>query len=147
LIAVDTSAVIAILLDEPERAHFLDLIVDRQPALMSAVNLQEAGMVMRSRLGQDGLDDLFDLVRTLQIEIVAYDEDQARLALDAFDRFGKGIDPRARLNFGDCAAYALAKTLDVPLLYKGTDFGETDSLPLAPETARLMTLSADPRCP
>ena len=59
-------------------------------------------------------------------EIIPFDEAQAREALAAFDRYGKGIDPKARLNLSDCAAYALAKTLNAPLLFKGNDFTQTD---------------------
>ena len=60
-------------------------------------------------------------------EIIPFDEAQAREALAAFDRYGKGIDPKARLNLSDCAAYALAKTMNSPLLFKGGDFAETDA--------------------
>ena len=62
-----------------------------------------------------------------EIEIFAFDGPQVRAAAAAFDRYGKGIDPKARLNLSDCAAYALAKTLNVPLLFKGNDFSETDA--------------------
>ncbi len=60
------------------------------------------------------------------VEIVPFDEVQVHAAADAFDRYGKGIDPRARLNLSDCAAYALARTLGAPLLFKGGDFAKTD---------------------
>jgi ribonuclease VapC len=61
-----------------------------------------------------------------QVEIVAFDEGQAHAAAEAFDRYGKGINPKVRLNLSDCAAYALAKTMNCPLLFKGNDFAETD---------------------
>ena len=62
-------------------------------------------------------------------EVVAFDETQAREALAAFGRYGKGIDPQARLNLSDCAAYALARSMDLPLLFKGDDFTATDVRP------------------
>jgi ribonuclease VapC len=64
-----------------------------------------------------------------EIEIVAFDEVQARAATEAFDRYGKGINSKARLNISDCAAYALAKTMNCPLLFKGNDFTQTDVQP------------------
>ncbi len=66
------------------------------------------------------------MLRDGQIEIVPFDEVQVRAAAIAFDRYGKGIDPKARLNLADCAAYALARTMNSPLLFKGNDFTETD---------------------
>ena len=126
MIAIDTSAFIAILLDEPERLSFNQCIIDNQPALTSAVSLQEAGMIMRSRKGDIGVQDLFTLLTTLRVQVSAYDEAQARVAIDAFSKYGKGMGTAAKLNMGDCASYALAKSLDVPLLYKGHDFPATD---------------------
>lgn len=126
MIAIDTSAFIAILLDEPERLSFNQCITDNQPALTSAVSLQEAGMIMRSRKGDIGVQDLFTLLTTLRVQVSAYDEAQARVAIDAFGRYGKGMGTAAKLNMGDCASYALAKSLNVPLLYKGNDFPATD---------------------
>jgi ribonuclease VapC len=73
-------------------------------------------MVMLSRRGGEGIEALFDLTTTLRIQVVSYDETQARLAVEAFARNGKGIDAKARLNMGDCASYALARNLGVPLL-------------------------------
>ena len=126
MIVIDTSAFIAILLDEPERLSFNQCIIDNQPALTSAVSLQEAGMIMRSRKGDIGVQDLFTLLTTLRVQVSAYDEAQARVAIDAFSKYGKGMGTAAKLNMGDCASYALAKTLNVPLLYKGNDFPATD---------------------
>ena len=126
MIVIDTSVLIAILLDEPERLAFNRFIAAHQPANLSAVSLQEAGMIMRSRKGDAGVKDLFELLTTLRIRIIVYDEMQARLAIDAFARYGKGMGTPAKLNMGDCASYALAKTLNRPLLYKGEDFKATD---------------------
>jgi ribonuclease VapC len=126
MMVVDTSALIAILTREPEHHSFLQRLdaVDRR--LLSAVTLYETGIVLRTRLGPGGLDDLHDLLQELSAEIVPFDHAQAEAALAAYLRYGKGIDPKARLNMGDCAAYALAKGLNAPLLFKGTDFAATD---------------------
>ncbi len=86
-------------------------------------------MVLAGRTGDAVLWlPLDELIRDMNLEIVAHDADLARVAREAFLRFGKGRH-RARLNFGDCASYALAKTRDVPLLFKGSDFARTDIVP------------------
>jgi ribonuclease VapC len=132
LIVLDSSAIIAILTGEQERQDCLSAIQAADRAVMSAVNVHESGIVMRSRLGQDGLADLLELLTALAIEVVPFDADDARLAIIAFERFGKGIhsDSKARLNLCDCAAYALAARLDAPLLFKGDDFTHTDIDPV-----------------
>lgn len=126
MIVVDTSALIAILFREPEHQQFLTLLDGVERRLLSAVTYYEAGIVMRGRAGAGGLDDLNDLIQALSAEIVPFDHVQAAAALAAYARYGKGIDPKARLNLGDCASYALAKGLNAPLLFKGTDFAATD---------------------
>jgi ribonuclease VapC len=89
--------------------------------------VHETGVVLRIRRGLPALDRLWRfLVIENDFEIVAFDENQARLALSAFDRYGKGIHSKARLNLADCAAYALASGLGAPLLFKGDDFSATD---------------------
>jgi len=123
---VDTSAIIAILRNEPEKERFVDAILAASPRLMSAVSLQEAGMVIAGRFGDEAAWEPLDaLLARMGIEIVAHDGALAGLARTAFLRFGKGRHA-AGLNFGDCASYALAKATDVPLLFKGEDFGRTD---------------------
>jgi len=93
---------------------------------MSAVSLQEAGVVIAGRFGDAaGWEPLDALLDRLEMEIVAHDAALARIAREAFLRFGKGPHP-ARLNFGDCAAYAPAANNGVPLLFKGEDFSKTD---------------------
>jgi ribonuclease VapC len=131
MIAVDTSVLIAILLDEPERLHFNRVIADQQPAFLSAVSLQEAGMIMRSRKGEAGVADLHQLVMTLQLKVSPFDELQARAAIEVFGHYGKGMGTAAKLNMGDCASYALAKTMNAPLLFKGNDFAATDIIAAA----------------
>jgi ribonuclease VapC len=124
LIVVDTSALIAILLDEPERRTFIDIIVDYGDPCVSAATYLEASMVMEAYSGIHGGRDIDDLIEDVGIRIVPVDQAQARIAR-AFRRFGKGRH-RATLNFGDCFVYALAQALDAPLLFKGNDFTLTD---------------------
>jgi ribonuclease VapC len=126
MMVVDSSAIIAILFDEPERHIFEERIATEEFCLVSAVNGHEAACVMRARHGLGGVAKLWRLLDASQIEIIAFDEPQMRAAAAAFDRYGKGIDSRARLNLADCAAYALAKSLGAPLLFKGDDFAATD---------------------
>jgi ribonuclease VapC len=129
VIAIDSSAVISILRGESDGGRFADAITDADAACMSAVSLQESSMVLAGRTGDAVLWlPLDELIRDMNLEIVAHDADLARVAHEAFLRFGKGRH-RARLNFGDCASYALAKTRDVPLLFKGSDFARTDIVP------------------
>ena len=122
---VETSAVLAVLQDEPERTEFLALIAKAPRRLISAVSVLEAAMVLECRKGAAAGEVLDLFLRRASIETVAFDEEQLVLARIAFRRFGKGRH-RARLNFGDCASYALAQWSGEPLLFKGTDFTATD---------------------
>jgi ribonuclease VapC len=133
VIAVDTSAIIAIVQLEPEAAEFARCMEQAATVCISAVSLQEALMVLAGRRGDTAAWAPFDrMVRDLELEVIAHDDKLARIASDAFLRFGKGRHS-ARLNCGDCASYALAKSLSIPLLYKGGDFAKTDIVPaLAP---------------
>lgn len=125
MIAADTSALISILLNEPDAGAFRQCL-GTTVTCMSAVSLQEASMVLAGRLGDnDPWRELEELVAKARIEIVPHDADLARIARDAFLRFGKGRHP-ARLNCGDCASYALARHRRIPLLFKGDDFARTD---------------------
>jgi ribonuclease VapC len=127
MIVVDSSALVAILEHEVDAAVYAGAIELADRLLISAVNVHETGVVLRVRRGLSALDRLWRfLVIENDFEIAAFDEDQARLALSAFDRYGKGIHSRARLNLADCAAYALASSLGAPLLFKGDDFSATD---------------------
>lgn len=127
-IAVDTSAVVAILRNEPEKDRFVDAILAAYPRFMSAVSLQEAGMVVAGRRGDAAAWEPLDaLVTRLDLEIVAHDVALGMIAREAFLRFGKGRH-QAGLNFGDCAAYALASANGLRLLFKGEDFSRTDIL-------------------
>jgi ribonuclease VapC len=122
---IDTSALIAIFLGEPERKRFLDLIVEAPTRLISAANALETGIVLEARRGEAaGREfDLF-LVRS-NLEVVPVDSEQVEIARSAWRKYGKGRHP-AGLNFGDCFAYALAKSSDELLLAKGEDFSLTD---------------------
>ena len=126
MIVIDTSALVAILDQEPERAAFYEAIAAVDRRLVSAVAYQEAGQVMIARRGAHGLHDLEDFLTLVKAEIIPHDLTLAAMALEAFRRFGKGINPKARLNYCDCAVYALARAMDAPLLFKGNDFTETD---------------------
>jgi ribonuclease VapC len=124
-VVVDTSALVAVLLGEPERDAFIAELVGAADPLISAATLAESSVVMQAKTGADGVDDLDALLAVAAVRCVGVDEAQARVAREAFARFGKGVAP-AGLNFGDCFAYALARTMDRPLLYKGGDFSQTD---------------------
>ena len=126
MIVIDSSALIAILEHEPERSRFFQAIADSDRRAISAVNYQEAGQVIFARRGANGVRDLEELLDVMQAEVVPHDQTLAQFAIEVFKRYGKGIHPDARLNFCDCAAYALAATLQAPLLFKGSDFANTD---------------------
>lgn len=125
---IDTSALLAILLDEPERRSFNEAIEAAESRVISAATFVEASIVIEARFGAEGLRDLDLFVERALIEVVAVDVAQAQEARRAFSRFGKGRHP-AGLNYGDCFAYALAMVLSEPLLFKGDDFGQTDVIP------------------
>ena len=131
---IDTSAIIAVLLDEANAAGIAQTIETGSPRLLSAANLVEAPMVIESRKGEAGGRELDLLLYRAGIEVVAVDQDQAEVARLAWRQFGKGRHPAA-LNYGDCFAYALAKTRRLPLLFRGDDFAQTDiaGSPLVPE--------------
>jgi ribonuclease VapC len=122
---IDASAIIACLLAEPERVAFAEAIEGDRVRLISVVQVVEASFVILGRKQEPGLTDLHAFLDDGEIERVAVDVRQAEAAVDAFRRFGKGRHP-AGLNIGDCFAYALAKTTDEPLLFKGGDFARTD---------------------
>jgi ribonuclease VapC len=122
---IDTSALLAILLDEPERRAFNEAIEAAESRVMSAATFVEVSIVIESRFGAEGLRDFDLFVERAGIELASVDPEQAHVARRAFSRFGKGRH-RAGLNYGDCFAYALATVLGEPLLYKGEDFRQTD---------------------
>lgn len=123
---IDTSALTAILTLEPEARRLLDAIKAADRRAMSAATLVEAGIVAEGRAGEQGARDLDAALVRLKIEIVPLIESHAAHARRAFRRYGKGQGHPARLNLGDCFAYALAKATGEPLLFKGDDFAQTD---------------------
>ncbi|MGQ3046408.1 MAG: type II toxin-antitoxin system VapC family toxin [Niveispirillum sp.] len=125
MIVVDSSALMAILLQEAEAERLAACLGAVSSSMMSAVSLLESSMVATGRLGDGGVHKLQQLIQTFSISIIPFDADQATHAADAFRRFGKGRDTAA-LNMGDCASYALAASHSLPLLYKGADFANTD---------------------
>jgi len=122
---IDSSAFLAIFLNEPERAHFLRLLVEDGARLVSAGTLLETSITLEAKRGESAGVDLDVFVHRLQIDIVPVDAAQVEIARAAWRRFGKGRHPAA-LNYGDCFAYALAKSSGEPLLAKGKDFERTD---------------------
>ena len=129
MMVIDSSAMVAALAGEPEAETFRRLIRDAEGACMSAFNIFETRVVLNRRYG-DGMATEFDLLlREAGVEIDPFDADQSRLAFETYRRFGKGTGHPARLNLGDCAAYALAQSKGLPLLFKGADFTETDVIP------------------
>ena len=123
---IDTSVLVAIALGEPSRQRLLDALQSTDNRLISSISLLEAGIVLRARNGEAALVLFYQLVNELVSEVVAFDEIQARLAIAAFGRFGKGMGHRAQLNIGDCAVYALAGMRGEPVLATGNDFAATD---------------------
>jgi len=122
---VDTSALLAVLQDEPERRSFNEAIEAADSAALSVASFVEASIVIEARHGADGLRALDRFIERAGIVVAAVDIEQGKLARDAFSRFGKGRHAAA-LNFGDCFSYALATVLGEPLLFKGEDFARTD---------------------
>ena len=126
MIVLDTSALIAILTDEPERRTFNEAIERAPERLMSAATLLETKMVLFARHGGAGVNALDAFLWQADIRIEPVTAAQAEIAFEAFRRFGRGTGHAAHLNYGDCFSYALARENAASLLFKGDDFGETD---------------------
>lgn len=122
---IDSSALAAILFGEPERRQFIEAIEAADSKLISVANWLEISIIIEARTGAEGSRDLEQFIERAGIEIVPVDLEQGRFARDAWLRFGKGRHPAA-LNYGDCFAYALAKSRSQTLLFKGDDFVHTD---------------------
>lgn len=125
---VDSSALVAILRAEPDAANYARALARAGSRVVSAVSWTEAAVVVDSVRDPVASRRFDELIRTAAIEIVAVTPDQAALARRAYRDFGRGSGHAARLNFGDCFAYALAVGTREPLLFKGNDFGHTDVL-------------------
>jgi ribonuclease VapC len=124
-VIVDSSAILAILLGEPDRLRYVDAIVENTPRRMSVANWLETTMVVDRKGTALSISRFEDFVHDAEIELVPVSISQAGLARTAWRTFGRGNHP-ARLNYGDCFAYALAKETREPLLFKGDDFAQTD---------------------
>jgi ribonuclease VapC len=123
---IDSSAIIAILFDEPEAQAFLSRMAIADACRLSAASLVEVGIVLRREAAAKRREAFEELLRLFTVQIEPVSEAQAYVALDAYDRFGKGTGHPAGLNYGDCFSYALAKQSGEPLLFKGNDFTHTD---------------------
>ena len=125
MIVVDSSIIVAVVENEPDAAVWVD-VLDRAPqAFMSVVSYVETSMVIAGRRSDAGLGSVDATLKALHVSVVPVTLDQGNVALRAFLRFGRGRHS-AGLNIGDCFAYALAKSRDLPLLFKGEDFAKTD---------------------
>lgn len=124
---IDSSALIAILFNEPEAASFSERMAAAH-CRMSTANWLESVMRAEGELGEPGGAEMDALISEFDISLEPVTEAHARAARIAFRRYGKGSGSRAKLNFGDCLAYALSATSGEPLLFKGDDFAHTDIL-------------------
>lgn len=122
---VDTSAAVAIIAEEPDANLFADTIEAFDERRMSAVSILEVNIVVANRFGSADLARVEQFLTRASIRSIPFDAECEKVATAAFVRFGKGRHAAA-LNFGDCAAYALAQVLNEPLLFKGNDFSKTD---------------------
>ena len=122
---VDSSALVAILTEEPEAEHFIRLIFSSSPARISVATFVEISIVVEGKLGDAGVRMLDSLVQRTNLTMEAVSVEQAYIARQAWSTYGKGRHP-ASLNFGDTFTYALAKTTGEAVLCKGTDFARTD---------------------
>ena len=126
MIVVDTSALVAILRQEDEADRLYAAIEYADAAIASSMTIFAARVVAMRQFSAAFLDHLNHFLIASRIEQVPFDDEQGALAAQAYRRFGRGSGHPARLNLGDCASYALAMSLDAPLLYKGNDFSQTD---------------------
>ena len=129
---VDTSAVFAIMAREPDADRYRGALKGQADLFMSAFTVFECRTVIHRRLSPSLLGAYDDFMLKGEVRVVPFDSDHATIAFAAYRRFGKGSGHKAQLNLGDCAAYALATSLDLPLLFKGDDFGRTDVRPALP---------------
>lgn len=122
---LDSSAIAAIFLREPEAERFTQLIADTSRVAVSAATFVEVGIVLSYRLQQPMQHLIEDFLRTMAVEILPFTDEHRRVALDAWWRYGR-TRHEASLNYGDCLAYATARVANEPLLCKGNDFQKTD---------------------
>lgn len=130
-LVVDSSALVAIFLREKEAEALLQALSQAESAFVSVVSMVETGIVLSWRFGRDASSALDAFCQELRIQPVSATAEHYREAMMAWQRFGKGRSP-AKLNFGDCFSYATARLLDLPLLFIGNDFSQTDLPAAAP---------------
>ncbi len=128
MVIIDTSAVLAIFLQESDGRHYLRAVMDAEPRRMSVSNWLETSMVVDRRGNAIAANWLEEFMQHAGIELMPVSVSQAAIARRAWRTFGRGVHP-ARLNYGDCFAYALAMETREPLLFKGDDFAQTDVEP------------------
>lgn len=126
MIVVDTSVLMAILNDEEEAPLIQYILNESLQNVLCAPTKFELQMVAIARKGEPGQSMVSDMLAGFRIDTLPWTEGMADIATTAFLRFGRGSGHPAKLNFGDCMAYAMAKSLDAPLLFKGNDFSHTD---------------------
>ncbi|RWP87563.1 MAG: type II toxin-antitoxin system VapC family toxin [Mesorhizobium sp.] len=126
---IDTSAILAILKQEPDAPVIAQRLAGNQLMFMSAATLMECGTVVVGRYGAAGTAELRGLLERLKVTIVALTAEHAQAGIEAYALYGRGAGHPAKLNMGDCFSYALARTRNLPLLFKGNDFIHTDIEP------------------
>ena len=134
MIALDSSALLAIVLEEPERRTF-ETMLARHDCVIGAPTVLEAQMAAFARGGRQGNRSLRHILFSPTVEIVDFTAQLEEIAFEAFERYGRGRH-QAKLNFGDCMAYAVAKRANAPLLFKGDDFSKTDITAAAPQGSK-----------
>lgn len=122
---LDTSAIIRVLVEEPGHERMQTRMLAAPVLAAGAATLVEVAMVMSSKLGRDPRLELSRFLREADVQVIPFTAEHYEVAVDAFQRYGKGRHPAA-LNFGDCLTYAVAKLSGLPLLYAGDDFAQTD---------------------
>lgn len=122
---IDTSAIVAVLLQEAESLALHELLAAHTPSAVGAPTLAEASIVLQARIGQNGLSALRGFLIEYDVSVVSFGDQHWRLAAQAFAKYGRGRHS-ANLNFGDCMTYAVAKLAGQPLLCVGDDFCQTD---------------------
>jgi ribonuclease VapC len=129
MMVLDTSALVAILSDEPERRTFNEAIERASTRMISAATLLETKMVLFARYGGAAINAVDALLRRAEVRVEPVTAAQVEIAFEAFRQYGRGSGRVARLNYGDCFSYALAREKAARLLFKGGDFGHTDIEP------------------
>ncbi|RJP32620.1 MAG: type II toxin-antitoxin system VapC family toxin [Candidatus Omnitrophota bacterium] len=127
---LDTSALIAILQNEPERNNLLDAIEKADLIKIASATVLEASIVMKIRHGEEGVKHLHEFLTKINAEEVPFTSEHRQYAEVAYAAYGKGQNHKAQLNFGDCFSYGLSKCMDEPLLFIGSDFAHTDIKPV-----------------